>query len=50
MDRTSLEPQGQKGGFLFMESSAPPDNQDPLSAGDLFSGINANLIERSGCS
>jgi hypothetical protein len=33
-----------------MESSAPPDNQDPLSAGDFFSGMKAKLIERSSCS
>ena len=33
-----------------MESSAPPDNQGPLSTGDLFSGMKSNLTEWSDCS
>lgn len=32
-----------------MESSAPPDNQGPLSTGDLVSGLKANLTEWSDC-
>ena len=51
MDRTQMvKPHSQKGGFFLMESSAPPDKEDPLSAGECDSGLKGNLTRRKDCS